>query len=170
MVRNAGQGRKVPRRALPAGTRRSEKSLKQNGGRRPKGAGKKSPPRSSRLPTLLSVPPKTPDFSMSEGSLQAPPPPRRFGRIPIFTTEASLDAELRRQFDICHGCRRCFNLCNSFPRLFDLADAAPSGELHDVASSDFKKVADACRIVRHVLFDEMPLRASPRVSISIFHI
>ncbi len=83
---------------------------------------------------------------MSEGSLQAPTRHPVDWQNPDFYDEASLDAELRRQFDICHGCRRCFNLCDSFPRLFDLADAAPSGELHDVASSDFKKVADACTL------------------------
>ncbi len=65
---------------------------------------------------------------------------------PDFYNEAALDTELRRVFEICHGCRRCFNLCDSFPRLFDLIDATPSGELHDVKSSDFKKVADACTL------------------------
>ncbi len=83
---------------------------------------------------------------MSEGSLQAPT------RHPIdwqsddFYDEAKLDAELRRVFDICHGCRRCFNLCDSFPRLFDLIDNSPSGELHDVKSEDFKPVVDACTL------------------------
>lgn len=83
---------------------------------------------------------------MSEGSLEAPI------RHPIewqsedFYDEAKLDAELRRVFDICHGCRRCFNLCDSFPRLFDLVDNSPSGELHDVKSADFKQVVDACTL------------------------
>ena len=36
-------------------------------------------------------------------------------------------------------------MCDSFPRLFDLADASP-GELHDVKSSDFKSVVDACTL------------------------
>jgi hypothetical protein len=35
---------------------------------------------------------------------------------PDFYDPAKLDAEMRRVFDICHGCRRCFNLCDSFPR------------------------------------------------------
>src|SRR5580700_1551569 len=61
-------------------------------------------------------------------------------------SEGSLKAPTRHVVDICHGCRRCFNLCDSFPRLFDLIDAAPSGELHDVKSSDFKSVADACTL------------------------
>jgi Fe-S oxidoreductase len=83
---------------------------------------------------------------MREGSLQAPVRHPVDWQNPDFYDEAALDAELRRVFDICHGCRRCFNLCESFPRLFDLADAAPSGELHDVKSSDFKSVVDDCTL------------------------
>ena len=83
---------------------------------------------------------------MSEGSLEAPV------RHPIpwqdseFLDAEKLDAELRRQFDICHGCRRCFNLCDSFPRLFDLIDEAETGELDSVNSGDFKPVIDACTL------------------------
>ena len=65
---------------------------------------------------------------------------------PDFYDEAKLDAEMRRVFDICHTCRRCFNLCDSFPRLFDLIDESKNGELDTVASSDFKKVVDACTL------------------------
>ncbi len=65
---------------------------------------------------------------------------------PDFYDEAKLDAEIRRVFDICHTCRRCFNLCDSFPRLFDLIDESKNGELDTVASSDFKKVVDACTL------------------------
>ncbi len=83
---------------------------------------------------------------MSEGSLHAPVRHPVDWQNPEFYDEVKLDAELRRVFDICHGCRRCFNLCESFPRLFDLVDAAPSGELHDVKSSDFKSVVDACTL------------------------
>lgn len=83
---------------------------------------------------------------MREGSLQAPTRHPVDWQSPDFYDEAKLDAELRRVFDICHGCRRCFNLCESFPRLFNLADASPSGELHDVKSSDFKQVIDACTL------------------------
>jgi glycerol-3-phosphate dehydrogenase subunit C len=83
---------------------------------------------------------------MREGSLEAPI------RHPIdwenaeFYDEEKLDAELRRVFDICHGCRRCFNLCDSFPRLFDLVDESKSGELDSVDSADFKRVVDACTL------------------------
>ncbi len=83
---------------------------------------------------------------MSEGSLEAPTRHPVDWQNPDFYDEEKLEAELRRVFDICHGCRRCFNLCDSFPRLFDLADASPSGELHDVKSSDFKSVVEACTL------------------------
>ena len=63
-----------------------------------------------------------------------------------FYNEELLDAELRRVFDICHGCRRCFNLCDSFPRLFDLIDESTTGELDSVSSTDFKPVVDACTL------------------------
>lgn len=83
---------------------------------------------------------------MREGGLGAPTRHPIAWRDPDFTDPAKLDAELRRVFDICHGCRRCFNLCDSFPRLFDLIDTAPTGELETVKSSDFKPVVDACTL------------------------
>ena len=79
-----------------------------------------------------------------EGSLEAPTRHPIPWTSPDFLDPKKIDAELRRVFDICHGCRRCFNLCDSFPRLFDLIDNSPSGELDTVASSDFKSVVDAC--------------------------
>lgn len=83
---------------------------------------------------------------MREGSLKAPVRHPLAWRDADFYDEAKLDAELRRVFDICHGCRRCFNLCDSFPRLFDLIDASSTGELDAVASADFKPVIDACTL------------------------
>ena len=83
---------------------------------------------------------------MSEGGLGAPTRHPLDWQNPDFYDEAKLDAETRRVFDICHGCRRCFNLCDSFPRLFDLIDAAPNGELDTVDSQGFKPVVDACTL------------------------
>ena len=83
---------------------------------------------------------------MREGSLEAPTRHPIDWENPEFYDEAKLDEEVRRIFDICHGCRRCFNLCDSFPRLFDLVDASKSGELDTVASEDFKPVVDACTL------------------------
>jgi len=83
---------------------------------------------------------------MREGSLEAPVRHPLDWQNPDFYDEAKLDAEMRRVFDICHGCRRCFNLCDSFPRLFDLVDNAGPGEMHDVKSEDFRPVVDACTL------------------------
>jgi len=82
---------------------------------------------------------------MREGSLESPVRHPLGWDQPEFYDEAKLDAETRRVFDICHGCRRCFNLCDSFPRLFDLVDAAPN-EMEGVKSADFKQVVDACTL------------------------
>ena len=83
---------------------------------------------------------------MREGSLDAPVRHPLDWRDGSFTDPEAIDAELRRVFDICHGCRRCFNLCESFPRLFDLIDESESGELDSVKSEDFKPVVDACTL------------------------
>jgi glycerol-3-phosphate dehydrogenase subunit C len=65
---------------------------------------------------------------------------------PQFYDEKNLEHEMRRVFEICHGCRRCFNLCNSFPKLFELVDQSPSGELDTVSSGSFKQVVDECTL------------------------
>ena len=83
---------------------------------------------------------------MSEGSLGAPIRHPIPWQEPDFYDAEKLDQELRRVFDICHGCRRCFNLCDSFPRLFDLVDESKTGELDSVDSADFKPVVDACTL------------------------
>lgn len=83
---------------------------------------------------------------MSEGSLGAPTRHPLDWQTPEFYDRAALDAETRRQMDVCHGCRRCFNLCDSFPRLFDLIDDSESGELDSVDSKDFAPIVDACTL------------------------
>jgi len=81
---------------------------------------------------------------MSEVSLGAPTRRPIDWNNPDFFDSDKLDQELRRVFDICHGCRRCFNLCDSFPKLFDLIDDSKTGELDSVSSEGFKSVVDAC--------------------------
>lgn len=83
---------------------------------------------------------------MSEGGLGAPIRHNIPWRDADFTNPEKLDEELRRVFDICHGCRRCFNLCDSFPKLFDLIDDSETMELDSVDSKDFKPVIDACTL------------------------
>jgi glycerol-3-phosphate dehydrogenase subunit C len=80
----------------------------------------------------------------NEGNLQAPI------RHPLdwlnddFYNEDSLNQELERVFDICHGCRRCVSLCGSFPTLFDLVDESPTLEVDGVDKKDYWKVVDQC--------------------------
>jgi glycerol-3-phosphate dehydrogenase subunit C len=83
---------------------------------------------------------------MSEGGLEAPTRHVIPWGNPDFFDRAKTEAEMRRIFDICHGCRRCFNLCDAFPRLFDLVDNSATGELDAVATADYQKVADACTL------------------------
>ncbi|EFC47468.1 anaerobic glycerol-3-phosphate dehydrogenase subunit C [Naegleria gruberi] len=59
-----------------------------------------------------------------------------------YYNEEKLENEMRRIFEICHGCRRCFNLCESFPSLFDMIDKVEV--LEQVPSSEFKKISDKC--------------------------
>jgi glycerol-3-phosphate dehydrogenase subunit C len=81
-----------------------------------------------------------------DGSLDAPTRHIIDWQNPDFADPVKLDEEMRRVFDICHGCRRCFNLCDSFPRLFDLIDTSPTEELSDVKSADFEPVVEACTL------------------------
>jgi glycerol-3-phosphate dehydrogenase subunit C len=83
---------------------------------------------------------------MKEGGTEAPIRHPIGWQDPGYTDAAAIDAELRRVFDICHGCRRCFNLCDSFPRLFDLIDESETGELDSVESAGFEPVVDACTL------------------------
>src|SRR5579885_559244 len=81
-----------------------------------------------------------------EGSLDAPKREPIKWREDDFYDDARLDAEIRRIFDICHGCRRCFNLCESFPRLFDLIDSNPTEDVDGVKSADFPSIVEACTL------------------------
>ena len=83
---------------------------------------------------------------MREGSLEAPTRHTIKWRDADFWDAKSLEKELERAFDICHGCRRCFNLCDSFPRLFDMIDDSESGELDSVDKSEYGKVVEACTL------------------------
>jgi len=79
-----------------------------------------------------------------EGSLEAPTRHALAWRDPKFYDRGSLEAELERVFDICHGCRRCFSLCNAFPTLFDAVDAAEGGEVAGVDKQVYWEVVDHC--------------------------
>jgi glycerol-3-phosphate dehydrogenase subunit C len=79
-----------------------------------------------------------------EGNLEAPTRHALDWQNPDFYNEDSLNHELERIFDICHGCRRCVSLCNSFPTLFDLVDNNPTMEVEGVDKKDFMQVVDQC--------------------------
>jgi len=107
---------------------------------------------------------------MREGNLEAPTRHPYAWQDPDFTDAAKLDAELRRVFDICHGCRRCFNLCDSFPRLFDLVDAAGDDEVAGVKSADFKAVADACTLCDMCFLTKCPYVPPHPFNIDVPHL
>ena len=81
-----------------------------------------------------------------EGSIKAPiRHPIDFNH-PDFLDESKLDKEMRRVFDICHGCRRCFNLCDSFPKLFDMIDESKDENVESLSSNQFSPVVDSCTL------------------------
>ncbi len=81
-----------------------------------------------------------------EGSLGAPTRHVIPWQDDAWYDETALEAELRRVYDICHGCRRCFNLCDSFPILFDAIDESANEEVDDLTPIQLKAVVDACTL------------------------
>jgi glycerol-3-phosphate dehydrogenase subunit C len=79
-----------------------------------------------------------------EGSLEAPVRHPLDWQSEDFWSEESLNRELERVYDICHGCRRCVSLCEAFPTLFDLVDESSTMEVDGVAKNDYRKVVDQC--------------------------
>ena len=65
-----------------------------------------------------------------------------------FWDERDLEHEMRRVFEICHGCRMCVNYCGSFPDLFGRVDrdiekrGAEGAEQLDAL--DLRSVTDLC--------------------------
>ena len=81
-----------------------------------------------------------------EGSTQAPiRHPINFNH-PDFLDQKKLDDEMRRVFEVCHGCRRCFNLCDSFPKLFEMIDESKNEDVESLSNSQFPHVVDACTL------------------------
>ncbi|MCB1044682.1 MAG: 4Fe-4S dicluster domain-containing protein [Acidobacteria bacterium] len=63
---------------------------------------------------------------------------------PVYWQEASLQTEVTRAFEICHGCRMCFKYCDSFPKLFDAIDHRHDGDVTGLSQSETDDVMDAC--------------------------
>lgn len=57
---------------------------------------------------------------------------------------AALDKEIRRTFEICHGCRLCFKYCDSFPSLFSLLDQKHDGDVRRITSTETAAIMDSC--------------------------
>src|SRR5437667_8170576 len=81
-------------------------------------------------------------MTVREGNLQAPTRHPIEWKEPSYYDEASVEKELERVFEICHGCRRCVSLCNAFPTLFDLIDEGKTGEIDGVGKADFSGEVD----------------------------
>lgn len=58
--------------------------------------------------------------------------------------EQSLNAEVERIFEICHGCRLCFKYCDTFPDLFSLIDKRHNGDVRRITAGETESVLDAC--------------------------
>ena len=83
-------------------------------------------------------------MAVREGSLEAPTRHPIDWKSEDFWDKDSLNKELERVYDICHGCRRCVSLCDAFPTLFDLVDESETLEVDGVDKNDFMKVVDQC--------------------------
>ena len=79
---------------------------------------------------------------MKEGSIDAPTRHPLDWQSEDFWDKGSLNDELERVFDVCHGCRRCVSLCDAFPTLFDLIDESDTMEVDGVDKADYDKVAE----------------------------
>ena len=56
----------------------------------------------------------------------------------------ALAGEVRRAFEICHGCRMCFKYCDSFPTLFSMLDERYDGDVNRLTETDVRAVMDGC--------------------------
>ncbi len=57
---------------------------------------------------------------------------------------AAVEKEMRRVFDVCHGCRRCLPLCPSFPELFSRIDGSATEDVEGLKRADMDRVVDLC--------------------------
>ena len=105
-----------------------------------------------------------------EGSLDAPFRRPITWQDPDYYDLAKVEAELQRQFDVCHTCRRCFNLCDSFPRMFDAIDEGPTGEVDGIGPKDHAHVAEACTLCDMCFLTKCPYVPPHPFDIDIPHL
>jgi glycerol-3-phosphate dehydrogenase subunit C len=85
---------------------------------------------------------------MSKINPVPPAPPAFDPKEERYWDPRDLEAEVRRQFEICHACRMCVNYCGAFPDLFTRVDrdieqrGAEGAEL--LGAEDFASVSDLC--------------------------
>ena len=66
-------------------------------------------------------------------------------RAAEFWQPGKVEAELRRVYDICAGCRRCVGLCPSFKVMFDRIDTpAVDGDVEKLPAAHLAEVVDLC--------------------------
>ncbi|MGH9323921.1 MAG: heterodisulfide reductase-related iron-sulfur binding cluster [Vicinamibacteria bacterium] len=63
---------------------------------------------------------------------------------PKYWDPKALEGEIRRTFEICHGCRMCFKYCDSFPTLFDLLDRTHDGDVRKIDGEETDRILGAC--------------------------
>jgi Fe-S oxidoreductase len=63
---------------------------------------------------------------------------------PRYWDAPSLQKEITRVFDICHGCRMCFKYCDSFPKLFAAVDERHAGDVRKLTEDETRDVFDSC--------------------------
>ena len=56
----------------------------------------------------------------------------------------ALTKELRRAFEICHGCRMCFKYCDTFAKLFSLIDNHKDGKVEQITEAEIEPLMQAC--------------------------
>jgi len=77
-----------------------------------------------------------------------PAPPANDFRSERFWDPRDLEHEMRRVFEICHGCRMCVNYCGSFPDMFSRVDRdiEKNGTVgaEALTAEDLTSVTDLC--------------------------
>ncbi|MCB0378714.1 MAG: 4Fe-4S dicluster domain-containing protein, partial [Bdellovibrionales bacterium] len=62
----------------------------------------------------------------------------------LYWQQESLNKELERAFEICHGCRMCFKYCDSFPDLFRFIDENHDGDVRKLTAQETDQVMSSC--------------------------
>jgi glycerol-3-phosphate dehydrogenase subunit C len=77
-----------------------------------------------------------------------PAPPVHDPSDPRYWDPRDLEHEMRRVFEICHGCRMCVNYCGSFPDMFARVDRDIEGKgttgAEALDATDLSSVTDLC--------------------------